>query len=76
MIKAYILITTRPGTSEQTAEELRSTKGVLQAESVYGRFDVIAKVQAVDHKTLNEIVYKAVGANPRVIHSETCIVLF
>jgi DNA-binding Lrp family transcriptional regulator len=76
MIKAYILITTRPGTSEETAKELRKVKGVLQAESVYGRFDVIALVQGDDHKNLNEIVYKAVGSNPKVIHSETCIVLF
>ena len=76
MIKAYILITTRPGTSEETAKELRKVKGVLQAESVYGRFDVIALVQGEDHKTINEIVYKMVGSNPKVIHSETCIVLF
>ena len=75
-IRAYILITTRPGTSENVSVDLRKIKGVLQAESVYGRFDVIALVEAEDHRTLNEVVYKWVGENPKVIHSETCVVLF
>ncbi len=75
-VRAYILITTRPGTSETVSQDLRKIKGILKAESVYGRFDVIALAEAKDHKTLNEIVYKSVGANPKVIHSETCVVLF
>lgn len=75
-VKAYILITTRPGTSEIVSQDLKKIKGVIKAESVYGRFDVIALAEAKDHQTLNEVVYKGVGSNPKVIHSETCFVLF
>ena len=75
-VRAYILITTRPGTSEGVSKELKKIRGIINAESVYGRFDVIALAEAEDHKTLNEIVYAGVGENPKVIHSEICFVLF
>lgn len=75
-VRAYILITTKPGASESVVRSLKETKGVVQAESVYGRFDVIALVEAPDLKTLSEVVYKAVGKHPDVVHTETSIALF
>ena len=76
MIMAYIFISTKPGTSEDVAESLRGRDGVMRADSVYGRFDVIALVQAQNLKTLDEMVYKIIGSNPNVIHTETAIILF
>lgn len=76
MIMAYVFISTKPGTSEDVAESLRGRDGVMRADSVYGRFDVIALVQAQNLKTLDEMVYKTIGSNPNVIHTETAIILF
>lgn len=76
MIMAYIFISTKPGTSEDVAESLRGRDGVMRADSVYGRFDVIALAQAQNLKTLDEMVYKTIGSNPNVIHTETAIILF
>lgn len=76
MIMAYVFISTKPGTSEDVAETLRGKGGVMRADSVYGRFDVIALIQAKDLKTLDEMVYKTIGSNSNVLHSETAIILF
>jgi len=76
VIMAYVFINTKPGTSEDVAESLRGREGFMRADSVYGRFDVIALAQAQDLKILDEMVYKTIGSNPDVIHTETAIILF
>lgn len=76
-MKAYIMIRTKPGTSEKVVEEIkRRVKGVLQADSVYGRFDAIVIIEAPSLEELNEIVYKVVEKEPNIIHTETSITLF
>lgn len=76
-MKAYILIRTKPGTSEKVVEEIkRRVKGVLQADSVYGRYDAIVIIEAPSLEELNEIVYKVVEKEPNIIHTETSITLF
>lgn len=76
-MKAYIMIRTKPGTSEKVVEEIkRRVEGVLQADSVYGRFDAIVIIEAPSLEELNEIVYKVVEKEPNIIHTETSITLF
>lgn len=76
-MKAYIMIRTKPGTSEKVVEEIkRRVKGILQADSVYGRFDAIVIIEAPSLEELNEIVYKVVEKEPNIIHTETSITLF
>ena len=76
-MKAYILIRTKPGTSEKVIEEIkRKVKGALHADSVYGRFDAIVVIEAPSLEELNEIVYKIVEKEPNIIHTETSITLF
>ena len=76
-MKAYILIRTKPGTSEKVVEEIkRRVKGILNADSVYGRFDAIVVIEAPSLEELNEIVYKVVEKEPNIIHTETSITLF
>jgi DNA-binding Lrp family transcriptional regulator len=75
-MKAYILIRTKPGTSEKVVEAIKGrVKGVLQADSVYGRYDAIVVTEAPDIEKLNEIVYKIVGKDPNIVHTETSITL-
>jgi len=76
-MKAYILIETKPGTSEKVVEAIKGrVKGVLHADSVYGRYDAIVVVEAPDIEKLNEIVYKIVGKDPNIVHTETSLTLF
>ena len=76
-MKAYILIKTKPGTSDEVVKAIKSrVENVLQADSVYGRHDVIVVIEAPDLEKLNDIVYSVVGKNPNIVHTETSITLF
>ena len=76
-MKAYILIETKPGTSEEVVKAIKTrVKDVLHADSVYGRYDVIVVIEASNLERLNEIVYKVVEKDPNIVHTETSITLF
>jgi len=76
-MKAYILIETKPGTSEEVVKAIKNrVKNVLHVDSVYGRYDVITVIEAPDLERLNEIVYKVVEKDPNIVHTETSITLF
>ena len=76
-MKAYILIQTKPGTSENVVEAIKKrVKEVVTADSVYGRFDAIVIIEAPDLGRINEIVYEVVGKDPNIIHTETSLTLF
>jgi len=50
-------------------------KEVIQADSIYGRFDAIVLVEAPDLESINELVYRVIGKDPDIVHTETSIVL-
>jgi len=76
LMKAYILIQTKPGTSEKVVEAIRKrVKEAVSVDSVYGRFDAIVVVEAPDLEKINEIVYKVIGKDPNIIHTETSLTL-
>ncbi|MCW4033000.1 MAG: Lrp/AsnC ligand binding domain-containing protein [Candidatus Bathyarchaeota archaeon] len=75
-MKAYILIQTKPGTSEEVVADIKKrVKEAISVDSVYGRFDAIVVVEAPDIERINEIVYKVVGKDPNIVHTETSITL-
>jgi DNA-binding Lrp family transcriptional regulator len=76
-MRAYVLIQTKPGTSEEVVKDIkRRVKDVLHADSVYGRYDVVVVIEAPSLERLNEIVYKVVEKDPNIVHTETSITLF
>ena len=76
-MKAYILIQTKPGTSEKVIKAIKDrVKEVISADSIYGRFDAVVIIEAPDLGRINEIVYEVVGKDPNIIHTETSITLF
>ncbi|MHC1586753.1 MAG: Lrp/AsnC ligand binding domain-containing protein [Candidatus Hecatellaceae archaeon] len=77
-MRAYILITAKPGTSEEIVQALRRArklKGVKLADSVYGRFDAIAVVEVKDLEELSRLTYQIIERIPNVVHTETLISL-
>lgn len=78
-MRAYILITTKPGTSEEVIKAIKNAeeiKGIVLADSVYGRFDLVIVVEGPDLKKLSEMVYKVIEKHPSIVHTETLITLF
>ena len=74
-IRAFVLVTMRPGTSEEIVQS-RKIKGVKIANSVLGRFDAVAIIEADTSDQLAEIIYEMMEKNDNVIHTETLLSMF
>jgi len=69
---AYVLVVTEVGTEHQVVEELESINGVTFAQTVYGEFDVICKVESNNLKSLDESITK-IRKIKRIIRTMTLI---
>jgi DNA-binding Lrp family transcriptional regulator len=75
-MRAYIFIKTKPGTSEEVVKRIKShVKEVVQADSIYGRFDAIVIIEAPNLESINEILYKVIEKDPNIMHTETSLTL-
>jgi len=72
--KAYVLITTEKGQGKIVTAELTHLHGVLAAEQVFGRCDVMAVIEADDMHKLVFVVRSGIAMVDHVIHTETLIV--
>ncbi len=78
-MRAYILITAKPGTSEEllsSLKEARTLKGVVSADSVFGRFDAIVVIDVETLEEIGNIVYQVIEKNPNIVHTETATAIF
>ena len=74
-IRAFVLLTMRPGTSEEIVKS-RKIKGVTLANSILGRFDAIVIIEADNSEQLTKIIYEMVEKNPYVVRTETLLSMF
>ncbi|MCX8176391.1 MAG: Lrp/AsnC ligand binding domain-containing protein [Candidatus Bathyarchaeota archaeon] len=77
-MRAYILITTKPGTSEEVVSTIinaKNLKNVKLADSVYGRFDAVIVVEVESLDELAKLTYEIIEKIPNIIHTETLISL-
>ncbi|MHC3130250.1 MAG: Lrp/AsnC ligand binding domain-containing protein [Candidatus Bathyarchaeota archaeon] len=74
-IRAFVLLTMKPGTSEEIVQS-RKIKGVTLANSILGRFDAIAVVEADSPEELTKIIYEMIEQHPNVVHTETLLSMF
>ncbi len=72
-IKAYLLINTQPGTSEEVAEQLAEMPNIVDAHRVTGPYDVILILETEDLYTLGTIVSENIHAVPGIRSTMTCI---
>jgi len=75
-VRAYIFLNTKPGTSEEVVKRIKNkVKEVVQADSIYGRYDAIIIIEASKLESINEIVYRVIEKDPNIIHTETSLAL-
>ncbi len=72
MVRAFVLVTTRPGRSEEVVRA-RKVKGVKLASSVFGQYDAVLVIEARDLEELKKTIYEALEKMPSVVHTETLI---
>ncbi|MCX8177783.1 MAG: Lrp/AsnC ligand binding domain-containing protein [Candidatus Bathyarchaeota archaeon] len=75
VLRAFVLVTTKPGTSEDIVRS-RRIKGVKMANSVLGRYDAVIVIEAGSLDELKRIIYEMIEQHPNVVRTETLISLF
>jgi DNA-binding Lrp family transcriptional regulator len=68
--QAYVFVYATPGKVEELAKPSPRSKGVKSAHACWGLPDVIALVEAPNHKTLGRIVLQKVRRAPGVEATE------
>lgn len=75
-MRVYVFIQTKPATSMEVVKKIKSrVKEVVQADTIYGRFDAVIVIEAPNLESINEILYKVIEKDPNIIHTETSLVL-
>jgi len=72
---AFVLINTEIGTLEDVLAAIRKINGVEEAYSVYGVYDIVAKIKAESMDKLKEIVTWHIRRLNRVRSTLTMIVI-
>ncbi len=57
-VTSYVLVVTEVGKEHEVAEELLNIEGVTVAQTVYGEFDVMTKVDCENLKDLDAAITK------------------
>ena len=71
-VRAFVMIIMRPGTSQKIVSS-RKIRGIKIANSVFGRFDAVAVIEATDLEELKKIIYEMIEQHPDVVHTETLL---
>jgi DNA-binding Lrp family transcriptional regulator len=75
-LKAYILLSTKPGTSLDVVKRIKEkVKEVIVADAIFGRYDAIIVLESPALEQINQLVYKIIEKDPNVTRTETSIVL-
>lgn len=76
MIRAFVMAKVGPseylGVAKTVKEKIAEMPGVLKVETIFGRYDIIAEVEAKDLKELDHITDKMSNI-PSVMSTETFI---
>ena len=73
-VKAYVLLVTSVGKEQDVASSLKSIKGVINANPVYGEYDVVVEVATDTLEELNRVINE-IRHNPNILRSVTLIVM-
>ena len=71
--RAYILIETAVGKTNDVARELRSTTNMMSVDTVTGPFDIIAVVEADSLPSIGELISEGMHKVPGIVKTVTCL---
>lgn len=57
-VSGYVLIVTEVGKEHEAVQEILQIDGVVEAQTVYGEFDILCKVVCNDLKSLDSAITK------------------
>jgi len=68
-----VLLRLEAGKEESVLAKIRSIKGVSKVQAVFGRWDLVATVEATDLNALTSLVIKKIRAIEGVSATETLV---
>ena len=73
-VLAYVLFKVSSGTEREVAQKLIDFEEVLQADIIFGEYDVVAKLSTKDLDMLENFVSEKVRNVPNVLLTSTMII--
>ncbi len=73
-ILAYVVFKVSSGTEREVCQKLVEFDEIIQADIVFGEYDVLAKIETQDLADLEEFVSKKIRNVPDVLVTSTMIV--
>ena len=74
-LKAYILINTQIGKTEEVVDKLKEMDEVTHLDIIMGPYDIIAQVETESHDALSEVVMRKLQNIDAIKHTMTCTVV-
>ncbi len=75
MAIAFVLINAEIGGEEEVLQEIKKVEGVQEAYTVYGVYDIVAKIEAETMDKLKEVVTWSIRRINKVRSTLTMIVI-
>lgn len=73
-VLAYVLLKVNSGAEREVCQKLVEFDEVLQADIIFGEYDVVAKIEAQDLSMLEEFISEKMRTVPNVLVTSTMIV--
>ncbi len=73
--RAYLLVESEAGSTNDVIEGLRRLPGVVQVDAVTGPYDVVSQLTAADSNGIGKLVLNDIQGISGVRHTLTCIVI-
>jgi DNA-binding Lrp family transcriptional regulator len=73
-VLAFVLFKVGSGTEREVAQKLIEFDEVLQAEIIFGEYDVVAKMSTKDLESLEDFVSEKIRTVPNVLVTSTMII--
>jgi DNA-binding Lrp family transcriptional regulator len=73
MVTGLVLIRLASGREKLTMGKLKEIKGVSHLSAVFGRWDLVADIEAADLTTMTNVVVNKIRAVPGVYSTETLV---
>ncbi len=74
MPTAYVLLTTEIGAEKHVLSALKKIRGIQEAHTLWGVYDIIANVQAEDMESLKNIITQRIDKIAKVNSKLTMII--
>jgi DNA-binding Lrp family transcriptional regulator len=74
VVLAYVLFKVSSGTEREVCQKLVEFEDVIQADIIFGEYDVVAKIVTQDLGKLEEFVSEKIRTVPNVLVTSTMII--